>query len=300
MRELIRRRLPASATLAACIFLAASIFPAEPAYGQIDLSGTWSQPPAVDNTTDPAIGDYTGLPINDAARLRADSWTAGRWEQFEHECEPHPADYAFRSPGGIRVWPEINPLSQEVTAWHIELYWMNMQRTIYMDGRQPPPPYAPFTWEGFSTGKSEGDKLKVTTIDLKEGWLRRNGVPRSEKGSLVEYFIRHGDVLTIVSIVKDPVYLTEPLVRTTRWTFNPGYSISPSVCIPQNDFDHPPGWVPHHLPGANEWLGEFPSMYGVPVEATRGGAQMMYPEFLRRLEQLPVPPPPKKSAEPQK
>ena len=35
--------------------------------------------------------------------------------------------------------------------------------------------------------------LKVTTTHLKEGWLRRNGVPRSEKATLIEHFIRHGD-----------------------------------------------------------------------------------------------------------
>jgi len=156
---------------------------------------------SVVNTTDPLIGDYTGLPINDAARLRADSWTAEKWTQEEHECEPHPADYTFRSPGGIRIWPEFDALSQAVVAWHIEVYWMNAQRTIYMDGREAPPPYAAYTWEGFSTGKWEGDKLEVKTVHLKEGWLRRNGVPRSEKASLTEYFIRHGDFLTIVSIV---------------------------------------------------------------------------------------------------
>ncbi|HXW61982.1 MAG TPA: hypothetical protein VEJ45_05235 [Candidatus Acidoferrales bacterium] len=290
---------------ARCSVILASIlwawpFLACPVIAQVDLSGTWSQPPAPDNTTDPFIGDYTGLPINDAARLRADSWTAEKWTQEEHECEPHPADYAFRAPGGMRIWPETNPLTQEIVAWRVTMYWMNAQRTIYMDGREPPPPYAASTWEGFSTGKWEGDKLEVTTIHLKEGWLRRNGVPRSEKASLVEYFIRHGDFLTIVSIVKDPVYLTEPLVRTEHWVLNPGYSLTPSLCIPRHEIDHPKGWVSHHLPGTNPWLGEFPSMYGIPVEAARGGAETIYPEFLLKLQTLPIPPAPEKKAEPTK
>ena len=276
----------------ACAILCACALGVRPAAAQVDLSGTWSQPAAPDNTTDPLIGDYTGLPINDAARLRADSWTAEKWTQEEHECEPHPADYTFRSPGGIRIWPEFDPVSQVVAAWHIELYWMNAQRTIYMDGREAPPPYAAYTWEGFSTGKWDGDKLEVKTIHLKEGWLRRNGVPRSEMASLTEYFIRHGDFLTIVSIVKDPVYLTEPLVRTTRWYLNPGYTISPSTCIPRHEIDHPKGWVAHHLPGTNEWLGEFPSIYGIPVEGARGGADTIYPEFLLKLPTLAIPPPP--------
>jgi len=281
----------------ACVLICGYLLMARSANAQVDLSGAWSQPPAPDNTTDPAIGDYTGLPINDAARLRADSWTAEKWSQEEHECEPHPADYAFHAPGGIRIWPEMNPLTQEISAWHIELYWMNAKRTVYMDGREAPSPDAPYTWEGFSSGKWEGDKLKVTTIYLKEGWLRRNGAPRSEKGNLVEYFIRHGDVLTIVSIVNDPVYLTEPLVRTTHWVFNPGYSLTPSACIPRHEFDHPEGWVAHHLPGTNEWLHEFSVNYGIPFEATRGGAETMYPDYLQKLRTLSIPPPAKSAAQ---
>jgi len=273
---------------------------ARPIHAQVDLSGEWTQPAAPDNTLDPSIGDYTGLPINDAARLRADSWTAEKWTQEEHECEPHPADYAFRSPGGIRIWPDLDPLTREVSAWHINIYWMNAQRTIYMDDPPPPSEDAAYTWEGFSAGKWEGDKLKVTTTRLKEGWLRRNGLPRSDKATLTEYFIRHGDFLTIVSIVKDPVYLTEPLVRTEHWVLNLGYGLAPSVCIPRHEIDHPKGWVAHHLPGTNEWLNEFPSMYGIPVEAARAGAETIYPEYLKKLSTLPVPAEPKKSAENQK
>ena len=66
-------------------------------------------------------------------------------------------------------------------------------------------------------GEWEGDNLKVTTTHLKEGWIRRNGLPRSENATVVEYYIRHHDVLTVVMDVKDPNYLTEPLIRTSSW-----------------------------------------------------------------------------------
>ncbi|MGD1211498.1 MAG: hypothetical protein ABR973_09105 [Candidatus Acidiferrales bacterium] len=280
------------------LFVAALV--AQPVRAQVDLSGEWSQPPAPDNTTDPYIGDYTGLPINDAARLRADSWTAEKWDQEEHECEPHPADYAPRAPGGMRIWPELDPLTQKITAWHTTMFFLNNQRTIYMDDRPHPPDYAAHTWAGFSTGKWEGDKLEVTTTHLKEGWLRRNGLPRATKAILVEYFIRHGDYLTIVSIVKDPVYLTEPLVRTEHWVLNLGYALTPYSCIPRHEVDKPRSWVPHHLPGTNEWLMEFATVFGIPVEATRGGAETMYPEYMQKLATLPPPPKPKEPAEPRK
>ena len=280
------------ALLFASFALFTSVFFAQPARAQVDISGTYSQTASPDNTTDPFIGDYTGLPINDAERFRADSWTAEKWDQEQHECEPHPADYAPRAPGGLRIWPDLDPLTYAVLAWHVEVFTNGAARTIYMDDRPQPSPWAAQTWNGFSTGEWEGDKLKVTTTHLKEGWIRRNGLARSNKATLTEFFIRHGDFLTIVSIVKDPVYLAEPLVRTEHWYVNPGYTLSPFLCTPRDVVDKPSSWVPHHLPGTNDFLKEFPSNFGIPVEATRGGAETMYPEYIRKLETLPPPPPP--------
>ena len=68
---------------------------------------------------------------------------------------------------------------------------------------------------GFSTGRWEGNVLTVTTTHLKQGWLRRNGVPESDQTTLIEQFIRNGKYLTHVVIITDPVYLAEPMIRTT-------------------------------------------------------------------------------------
>ena len=266
-----------------------------PAAAQMDLSGEWGQKMHEDGPergAGPEIGDYTGLPINDRARLQADSWDAAKWTQMEHQCEPHPADYAVRGPGSMRIWPDLDPLTQQITAWHTTIMWMNPQRTIYMDGRPHPTEFAPHTWEGFSTGTWTADMLKVETTHLKEGWLRRNGLPRSEKATMTEYFARHGDYLTVVTIVKDPVFLTEPLVRTSNWILNPGYAPTPQSCVPSQQVDHPESWVPHHLPGANPWLNEYAIKNGFPIEALRGGAETQYPEYQIKLERMPIPPKP--------
>ena len=74
--------------------------------------------------------------------------------------------------------------------------------------------------------------LKVTTTHLKEGWLRRNGLPRSDRATLVEYWIRNDDYLTLVTVVKDPVYLTEPLVRTSDWVPIRAFSSARSRAFP--------------------------------------------------------------------
>ena len=252
----------------------------------MDLAGPWGQlfhEDLPERGAGPDIGDYLGLPINDAARLRADSWDASKWTMLERQCEVHPADYAPRGPANMRISSTVDPVSQDVIAWHTTIMWQLPTRTIYMDHRAHPSPNAQHSWQGFSTGEWEGDMLKVTTTHLKEGWLRRNGVPRSEKATLIEYFIRHGDYLTLVTLVKDPVYLTEAFVRTSNWVADPGLQLSPFSCIPTVEIERPRGAVPHHLRGTNAYLGEFAAKHGLPFDATRGGAETMYPDFTVRL-----------------
>jgi hypothetical protein len=153
-----------------------------------------------------------------------------------------------------------------------------------MDGRPHPPEYAAHTWQGFSTGKWEGPMLTVTTTHLKTGWIRRNGIPRSEKAVLTEHWIRHGNFLTLVAIINDPVYLTEPFIRTTDWVMDPDQQIAPYPCESVVEVERPLGAVPHHLPGTNTFLSEFPAKHHVPAEAARGGAETMYPEYQSKLK----------------
>jgi hypothetical protein len=118
------------------------------------------------------------------------------------------------------MWKDTDPLSHEVVAWHTHISWMAPERTIWMDGRPHPPDYAPHTWQGFSTGVWEKNILTVTTTHLKAGWIRRNGIPRSDRATMTEHFIRNGNVLTWVSIVYDGENLTEPMIRTRDFTLN--------------------------------------------------------------------------------
>ena len=258
---------------------------------QMDLSGAWGQrfhEDLPERGAGPDIGDYLGLPINDAARQRADSWDAAKWTMPERQCEPHPADYAPRGPASMRISSTIDPVSQDVTSWHTTLMWMLPHRAIYMDGRARPSASAQHSWQGFSTGAWEGDMLKVTTTHLKEGWIRRNGVPRSEKGVLVEHWIRHGDVLTMLEFVTDPVYLTEPMVRSQNWVWTRDQELAPYPCESVTEVPREIGEVPHHLPGTNTFLHEFSAKYKLPYEVTRGGSETMYPEYRQRIEALRV------------
>jgi hypothetical protein len=160
-----------------------------------------------------------------------------------------------------------------ISAWGTE-------RTIWLDGREHPPEYAAHTWQGFSTGVWDGNKLTVTTTHLKPGWIRRNGLPRSESAVLREHFIRHGNQLTHISIVDDPAFLTEPFIRSQNWVLAPYQVIAPYPCDPADEVSLPPHAVPHYLPGENPNLGEYAELYDLPAEGVRGGAETMYPEFI--------------------
>jgi hypothetical protein len=129
--------------------------------------------------------------------------------------------------------------------------------------------------------------LTVTTDHLKIGWIRRNGVPRSDKAVLTEHWIRHENHLTLVSLVNDPIYLTETFIRTTDFVLTPDQQIAPYPCEAVVEVERPPGV--HHLPGTNTFLNEFPEKYRVPAEAARGGAETMYPEYRLKLRNMPVP-----------
>lgn len=271
--------------VAAFAVLACSV----PARAQLDPSGEWA--PRFDEDfperiPGPEIGDYLGLPINDAARLRADTWDASLLTLPEHQCMPHPSDYAWRGPANLRIWKEVDRDTQKLVAYHTHISWQAPERTIWMDGRPHPPDYAAHTWQGFSTGKFEGDMLTITTTHLKNGWIRRNGVPRSDRATVTEHLIRHGDYLTVVVIVHDPVYLTEPFVRTTDFVYDARQEIAPYPCETVVEVVRPKGTVPSHLPGKNTFLDEFPERYGLPEQAARGGAETMYPEYRVKLKTM--------------
>ncbi|MBV9769042.1 MAG: MBL fold metallo-hydrolase [Bryobacterales bacterium] len=264
------------------LFLLIAIFGSLPGFAQIDPTGEWApqfDEDFLERIPGPDIGDYLGLPINNAARLRGDSWDASLLTLPENQCRPHPSDYAWRGPANLRIWKEVDRDTQKLIAYHTHISWQAPERTIWMDGRPHPSADAAHTWQGFSTGTWDGDVLTITTTHLKEGWIRRNGIPRSENATITEHLFRHGDRLTVMVIIDDPAYLTEPFVRTTDFAYDARQQIAPYPCESVVEIPRPRGTVPNHLPGDNMFLTEFATRFHLPFAATRGGAATMYPEY---------------------
>jgi hypothetical protein len=287
------------------VWVIAAGYPAA-ALAQVDLSGGWAarqHEDAPERGGGPDMGEFQGLPINAADRMRGDSWSSSLWTVPEHQCIPHPADYNPNF-STLVMSKDVDPVSKEITAWHTEFSWMNPIRTIWMDGRPHPPAYAAHTWQGFSTGKWEGDMLTVETTHLKPAYIRRDGLARSEKATVREHFIRNGNILTLVTIVNDPVYLTEPYIKSRNFWYDPGYQMTVYSCSVDIEIDRPAGVIPHYLPGANPFLSEWAAKNHLPLEAARGGAETMYPEFMIKIRTMPsakmpaAPPPAPTAAKP--
>ena len=158
-----------------------------------------------------------------------------RHSVLEHQCAPYTLPYMFFGPNQFRIWEERHPDTQELVAIQMYMGTYQQRRTIWMDGRPHPPEYAPHTFMGFSTGEWNGDTLTITTTHIKAGYFRRSGVPQSDRTTVVEHWMRHGNLLSQVTIATDPVYLTEPYIRSqefvmmergnTNWLYNCEYAM---------------------------------------------------------------------------
>ncbi len=269
---------------------AALLLWASPAAAQFDISGHWAgvlHEDFPERIPGPALGEFLGLPINDFARKFAEAWDPSRLTVPEHQCRAHSSPYINRGPLNLRMWEERDPVTQELVAIHHYVRNFEQHRKIWMDGREHPSEYAGHSWTGFSTGRWEGRALVVRTTHIKQMWHRRNGLPQSDQTVLTERFIRHGNYMTHVTITEDPVYLEEPLVKSTDiqlrdepWAVD--QLLYPCQAVVEIA-DQPRGAVPHYLPDENPFLDEFRQQFALPESATRGGAVTMYPEFVESL-----------------
>src|SRR5262245_51228415 len=93
-----------------CALVVCCVLATPSAFAQVNLSGVWENLGILhedwpDRLFGPELGDYGGVPLTDAARLRADSWDASLITLPEYQCRVHPSDYA-PSFAGIRIWEE--------------------------------------------------------------------------------------------------------------------------------------------------------------------------------------------------
>ena len=75
----------------------------------------------------------------------------------------------------------------------------------------------------------------MTTTRIRQGYLRKNGVPFSEDAVLTEYYDAwrdsSGEWFTVLTVIRDPRYLRQPFVTTTHFKKEPNDAKwDPSPC----------------------------------------------------------------------
>ncbi len=246
-----------------------------------DFSGEWTVVRSQDNSENPWVGDFYGLPLNADGLARAETWDASILSLPEYQCRPHGWAYIYRGPTQLRISKEVDPYSREIVAFQPEWH-QSTNMPVYLDGRDPPPAEAPHSWGGFSTAKWEGDMLRIETSHLKEDYIRRNGAMATDEATVTSWWIRRGDILTWVNIIHDPIYLAEPLIRSAEYRLTVNSLVPPHPCTSVYE-GLEKGKVPHFQLGENPFLKDIRTRYGGAANAATGGVETIYPEYGQKL-----------------
>jgi hypothetical protein len=278
------------------IFLVVASVSAAPAFAQIDLTGTWQRVGQDDNGYSQEPVDLMGMPLSADGRAKALSYDIAALSATERQCQMYTPYYAIVGGFPLQITMVPDPVTQRLLAWKIAGWGDRDETMIWMDGRPHPSKYAPHSHGGFTTGAWEGDTLTAVNTHFKLGDIKRHRGFSSDQATLTYRFHRHGDLLTVVGILEDPVYLAEPYVLTKilRLTTNTNnFPLTP--CEPIEELPHlheNPALVPHYLPGKHPAMNEVTDRYNIPLEAVLGGPETMYPEYRKKIRDKYVPPPP--------
>jgi hypothetical protein len=246
--------------------------PTAKAAAPIDISGYW-----VSLVTDdwrwrmmtPPKGDYLYLPLNQTARQAADTWDPAKDEAAGEQCKGYSAPSLMHLPGRLHItWQDDNTLKLEFDAG-------TQTRLLRFVGNAPTT--GERTWQGYSAAVWEvggqqlnldrngipvaagagggagggggggrgrgrgpavrGGSLRVVTTYMRDGYLRKNGVPYSGNAVVTEYFDRlgpepNGDViLNVRTVVEDSKYLQGPFITSTNFKLErDGSKWNPTPC----------------------------------------------------------------------
>jgi hypothetical protein len=270
-----------------CLLSAGPVLAQANAGRRIELAGSWTPTNQewVSNDTVPV--DYVGLPLNDAGRIRALSYSESQLGMLERQCEGWGAGYILTGPFGLKISTQYDSVKDNVVSYTIAAWEDKLPLVIWMDGRPPPSKYAEHTRTGFTTGRWEGNTLVTVTTHMQDGFLRKNGSQLTDMATMTIRFIRHGSMLMLAAVIEDPFYLAEPMI----WTRNYDLSATELVAVP------PPcvaTWegtgkaltnqVPHWLWGKKPDIDELTKQYGIPKDAVLGFPETLYPEYRQKMK----------------
>jgi hypothetical protein len=257
------------------------LFLIQPLRAEVDLSGSWASTTMGDDIL--LLTDFTGIPYNEAGREKGLSYSQSQISMPERVCSLYAQTQLFAGPFGLRILKQAGK-DGKTAAWILAGWEDRAPMTIWVDGRPHASQYAPHDKAGFTTGYWDGDTLVSYTTHMKPGFIRRNGAAHSDQATLTIHYLLHDDLLTLAATLEDPVYLSEPLYWSRSFRKTRGnIELLDGPCV-QGDEGVAEGVVPHYLPGKNPFMDEMNKGYHIPVIASVGGAETMYPEFRKKMK----------------
>jgi len=216
--------------------------------GKPDLSGIWE--PIPQPTPQP-----TPQPVNPAIQQRVSQfWNIGAGLQGGLPYQPWAADLRkAREAEQSKDNPDVRCLPLGILQMHAHpfprrivqvpgyiaiLHERDMEyRQIFTDGRALPNDPQP-SWNGYSSGKWEGDTLVVETNGFRDGlWADYNGSPITSAAKITERFRRlNYGTLEIEVTVDDPKGYTKPWTVKLRQSIVLDADLLEYVCL-ENEKD---------------------------------------------------------------
>ena len=219
--------------------------PSARASAPVDLTGYW-----VSYVTEnwryrmvtPAKGEYRRIPVSPAALPIINNWDPAADERAGEQCKSYGAAAIMSVPERVRItWQDDNTLRLDTDAGKQTRLFRFARRA---GGADPARSAAGArTWQGESSASWErtseadgGSSLRVVTTNMRAGYLRKNGVPYSERATVTEHFDvaplpDGGQLLLVTSVVDDPVYLNAPYVVSPHFKKEPdGSKWEPTPC----------------------------------------------------------------------
>ena len=209
----------------------------------------------------PAKGNADSIPVSPAGRAILDAWDPAKDEAEGNQCKGYGAGAISRIPTRTHVtWQDTDTLKWETDQGmqtRLFRFGAAAQQAEANPGVRSWQGLSVATWEPTAGGRGGGPGagfpgapggagvpaapaanaapappvgrgdaqsgwLKVVTTNLKSGYLRKNGLPYSEKATVTEYFqptpetygVRY---MIITTIIEDPEYLTGPLITSSNY-----------------------------------------------------------------------------------
>ena len=192
--------------------------------GRPDLSGIWQlepQPCPSDGCADYVPGpEFLDFGAKLKGGLPYQPWAANLRKERAAELGRDDPVGSCRPGGALRIltFPPFRKFVQLPGLFIVLSERDVTYRQIFTDGRPLPKDPEP-TWNGYSTGKWDGDTLVVQTIGLRDGtWLDRSGSPMTDAATLTERFrrVNYGRVEIDVTVDDAKAYTRPWSIKLTQ------------------------------------------------------------------------------------